>query len=144
MQRKIHAVSCFCPFSWHFTPIQARPTLMQHRGKLWHSFGQVLSVVHRLVAGAVLSGQAIHDFSDGWVPASTQRRYSRKSLIVSRNCVGSFACPGIDTPVQGATDFSLVWQNLFVFAPLCIRKFVCALARIKSPHSADPWPTRLY
>jgi hypothetical protein len=34
-------------------------------------------------------------------------------------CVGSFACPGIDTRVQGTTVFSL-----------CIHKFVCALVTL--------------
>jgi hypothetical protein len=33
-------------------------------------------------------------------------------------CVGSFACPGIDTRVQGITVFSLIRQTLFVFTTL--------------------------
>jgi hypothetical protein len=56
------------------------------------------------------------------------RRYGVHYTLLSP-CVGYFACPGIDTPVQGTTVISLIRQTLFLFTA-----FVCALAWIEPAH----------
>jgi hypothetical protein len=47
------------------------------------------------------------------------RRYGVHYKLLS-TCVGSYACPGIDTLVQAATVFSLIRQTLFLFTTFCM------------------------